>query len=122
MNRRPGIQAVDLARTLSQFAIEKKARQPRLLDVSGLSSYTNYLLIVSATSERHARALADHIREQTRALRIKPLGVEGYEYGQWILIDFGEIVVHVFLESTRTYYDLDGLWVDAHSVPLEEVG
>jgi len=120
--RRPGIEAVDLARNLSQLAVEKKARKPRLLDVGELSSYTNFLLILSATSERHARGLADHLREQSSAMHIKPLGIEGYEHGQWILLDYGEVVVHVFLETARDYYDLDGLWVDASSLPIEEVG
>lgn len=121
-NRRSGIEAVDLARNLSRFAIEKKARKPRLLDVGDLTSYTSFLLILSATSERHARALADHLREQSRALKVRPLGIEGFDHGQWILLDYGEVVVHIFMETTREYYDLDGLWVDASSLPIEEAG
>lgn len=93
-----------------------------MLGVSELTSYTNFLLIVTATSDRHARALADHLIEQTKLKSVKPLGVEGYDSGQWILLDFGDVIVHIFQENTRDYYDLDGLWIDAESLPIEDVG
>jgi ribosome-associated protein len=93
-----------------------------LLGVSELTSYTNYLLIVTATSDRHARALADHLTEQMKSQSIKPLGVEGYDSGQWILLDYSDVIVHIFQETSRDYYDLDGLWRDAESLPIEEVG
>ena len=85
-----------------------------------MNSYTNFLLILTATSDRHARALTDHLTEQLKRQKAKPLGVEGYDSGQWILLDFGEVIVHVFQETTRDYYDLDGLWVDADDIPIEE--
>ena len=93
-----------------------------MLGVSELTTYTNYLLIVTATSDRHARALADHLTEQMKLKSIKPLGVEGYDSGQWILLDYSDVIVHIFQESSRDYYDLDGLWIDAESLPIEEVG
>lgn len=93
-----------------------------MLAVSKLTSYTNYLLIVTATSDRHARALADHLREELKSQGVKPLGVEGYESGQWILLDYSDVIVHIFQETSRDYYDLDGLWIDAESLPIENVG
>jgi ribosome-associated protein len=114
--------ALDLARTLTELAAEKKARRPRLLGVSELTTYTDYVLILTATSDRHARALADHLTEHLKSKSIKPLGVEGYDTGQWILLDFNDVIVHVFQESSRDYYDLDGLWTDAESLPIEDAG
>jgi ribosome-associated protein len=93
-----------------------------LLDVSELTSYTNFLLILTATSDRHARALADHLIEEMRGRKVRPLGVEGHAVGQWILVDFGDVIAHIFQETVREYYDLDGLWIDAASVPIEETG
>jgi ribosome-associated protein len=107
---------------LSVLAAEKKARRPRLLDVGDLTTYTSYLLIVTATSDRHARALADHMMEQMRLNQTKPFGVEGYDTGQWILLDFSDVIVHIFQENSRDYYDLDGLWIDAESLPIEDAG
>jgi ribosome-associated protein len=107
---------------LTALAAEKKARRPRLLDVGELTSYTNYLLIVTATSDRHARALADYMTEQLKLKTIKPLGVEGHDTGQWILLDYSDVIVHIFQETTRDYYDLDGLWIDAESLPIEDLG
>jgi ribosome-associated protein len=93
-----------------------------LLGVSELTTYTSYLLIVTATSDRHARALADHLIEQMKTKSIKPFGVEGYDSGQWILLDYSDVIVHIFQETTRDYYDLDGLWIDAESLPIEDAG
>ncbi len=104
------------------LAAEKKAIRPRLLDVGELTTYTNFLLIVTATSDRHARALADHMTEQLKLKAVKPFGVEGHDTGQWILLDYSDVIVHIFQENSRDYYDLDGLWIDAESLPVEAVG
>ena len=87
-----------------------------------LASYTDYILILTATSDRHARALADHIQRSMRERKIRPLGVEGQDTGQWILLDFGDVIVHVLQEQARDYYDLDGLWIDAKRLTLRETG
>lgn len=93
-----------------------------MLEVSQLSSYTNYILILTATSDRHARALSDHMNEQMKKQKERPIGVEGQDTGQWILMDYGDVVVHIFQETYRDYYDLDGLWIDAEQLATEEVG
>ena len=87
-----------------------------------LATYTDYILILTATSDRHARALADHIQRSMRERKIRPLGMEGQDTGQWILLDFGDVIVHVLQEQARDYYDLDGLWIDAKRLTLRETG
>jgi len=89
--------------------------------VGRLTTYTNYLLILTATSDRHARALTEHLSAHLKQLGVKPLGVEGNDTGQWILIDCGDTIVHIFQEATRDFYDLDGLWVEAESLPIDEL-
>jgi len=105
---------------MSDLAIDKKAQDVKLLDVRQLTDYTSYLLLLTAGNERHARALADHLLETLRPEKIRPLGTEGYDGGQWILLDFGDVVVHIFVTATRLYYDLDSLWVEAARLPVGE--
>ncbi len=107
---------------LTELADEKKARAPSLFDVRELATYTDYILILTATSDRHARALADHLQRSMRERKIRPLGVEGQDTGQWILLDFGDVIVHVLHEQARDYYDLDGLWIDAKRLPVQQTG
>lgn len=99
---------------------EKKARRPLLLNVGTIASYTDFILLVTATSDRHARALADFVVEEMKKRRVRVSGVEGYETGQWILLDYGDAVVHILQADVRAYYDLDGLWADAERIPVEE--
>lgn len=113
-------QSLDLAYRMGSLAIDKKAREIKLLDVRQLTDYTSYILLLTAGNERHARALADHLLENLRPEKIRPLGTEGYDGGQWILLDFGDIVVHIFVTATRLYYDLDNLWVEAARLPVGE--
>lgn len=77
-------------------------------------------MLLTATSERHARALASHIVESAKKGKQRPLGVEGLEAGQWILLDFGDVIIHVLQEQSREHYDLDGLWIEARRIPVEE--
>ncbi len=114
------MKSVDLAMTAMEAALEKKALEPVLLDVKGQSSYTDYILLLSGRSDRHVQAVADAVVETLKKTRGKhPLGVEGKRDGQWTLIDFGDVVVHVFYHPVREFYDLEGLWVDAPRVPIE---
>lgn len=106
-----------LAERLCALADEKKARAASLYDVRELTSYADYILVLGATSDRHARALADHLRRTLREEGVRPVGVEGEESGQWVLLDYGDVIVHVMQEQTRSYYDLDGLWIDARRLP-----
>jgi ribosome-associated protein len=105
---------------LASLAAEKKARRSLLLNVGHITSYTDFILLVTATSDRHARALASHIVEQMKKHKVRVYGIEGHEAGQWILLDYGDVIVHILQADVRAYYDLDGLWADAEQVAVEE--
>jgi ribosome-associated protein len=100
-------------------ALDKKALEPVLIDVSEQSSYTDFILVLSGRSDRHVQHVADAIVEAFAARKRKPVGMEGEKEGRWVLIDFGEVVVHVFYHPLRDFYDLEGLWCDAPRVELE---
>lgn len=107
------------ARLALAAALDKKALEPVMLDVSGLCSYADYILVVSGRSDRQVDAIADGV---TRALRdegIRPFGVEGVDSGQWALLDFGDFVVHVFYHPMREHFDLESLWIEADRVKLD---
>jgi ribosome-associated protein len=101
-------------------AIEKKAMDIVLIDLRGLSTITDYFLIMSGNSDRHTEAIGEAILEKMEEAGYKPIGVEGLSEGRWALLDFGDLVVHVFYEPIREYYDLEGLWADAPRVDWEK--
>lgn len=109
-------------RTLAcaRAALDKKALDLVVLDTSELSSIGDHFVICSGRSDTQVQAIADGIQTELAALGVKPLSVEGYAHGQWVLIDFGDVVVHVFQVPVRTFYDLDRLWVRAPRVDLPE--
>jgi len=103
------------------YALEKKALDLKLLDVRGLSSLTDYLLIVSGRSDRQVEAIATGIELGLKKEHgITPLASEGLREGRWALLDYGDIMVHVFQEPVRVFYDLDGLWSEAPLVALPD--
>jgi ribosome-associated protein len=113
-------QALELAKLALEAALDKKALEPLLLGVHELCSYTDYLLVVSGRSDRQVDAIAKGVVETLKKERgLIPLGVEGVETGQWALIDYGEVVIHVFHHPVREHYDLESLWNDAPRVPIE---
>lgn len=101
------------------LALDKKAVEPVLLDVRELCGYCNYQLIVSGRSDRQVDAISDGVVAGLRDLGLRALGTEGKRSGHWSLLDFGDVVVHVFLHSLREHYDLEGLWNDAPRVEIE---
>jgi len=111
--------ARERALTATRGALDKKALEPALLDVRNATSYTDYILILSGRSDRQVQAVADGVVEALRAAGSKPIGVEGDAQGHWVLLDFGDVVVHVFYHPLREFYDLEGLWLDAPRVRLD---
>jgi len=99
-------------------AIEKKAQDPVLLELKGISSITDYFLLCSGRSDRQVQAIAQGIEEDLKKKGIRPLGQEGMVEGRWILLDYEDVVVHIFLDPVRKFYDLEGLWIDAQRVNL----
>ena len=99
-------------------AIEKKAQDLTLLELKGISSFTDYFVICSGRSDRQVQAIAQAIEAALKTKGIRPLGQEGTAAGRWILMDYEDVVVHVFLEPVRKFYDLEGLWIDAPRIDL----
>lgn len=87
-----------------------KAVNTVCMDVSGLTDVMDYLVICSGTSNRHVKSLADNVCMEAKKAGQRPLGVEGEDAGEWVLVDFGDVVVHVMLPATRDFYDLERLW------------
>ena len=115
------IDARELAQLVLDVALEKKALDPALLKVTDLVGYADYFVVVSARSARQVRAVADQVR---RVLKDEhgqlPVGIEGMETCKWVLVDFDDVVLHVFQEGSRAFYDLEGLWADAPRLPVPE--
>jgi ribosome-associated protein len=97
----------------------KKALNLSLLDMKEITSFTDYFFICSGTSDRQVQAIAEGIREVLEGKGVRPLGLEGTPEGKWILMDYEDVVVHVFLEPVRQFYDLEGLWVDAPRINVQ---
>ncbi len=106
--------ALDCARA----AIDKKAENVRILDLSNLSGFTDYFVIVSGMSDRQVQAISDSIENAMSTHGHELLSSEGYADGRWVLLDFGDVIVHVFLDALREYYDLENLWQDAPRVTI----
>lgn len=99
-------------------AADRRGSNPVLLDVRRLSGVTDYYLVVSGSSDRRVQAIGDGILEAMAERGVRPLGVEGLKEGRWVVLDYGEWVVHAFYEELRGYYDLEGLWFDAPRVEV----
>jgi ribosome-associated protein len=94
-------------------SLEKKAKDLIILKVKELSAFADYFIIVSGTSDRQVRAIATAIQENLKKAEILPLGIEGEAAGQWILMDYNDVIIHIFLDTVRTFYDLERLWSEA---------
>lgn len=110
------LQGKKTATTIAKAATEKSAARVTVLDVTGLVGYTDFVVICQAQSDRQCRAIADHVIATMKAAGQRPFVTEGYDAGQWVLVDFSDVIVHIFLPDVRDFYDLDGLWVDAPKV------
>ncbi|MEW6077550.1 MAG: ribosome silencing factor [Thermodesulfobacteriota bacterium] len=96
----------------------KKAENVVLLDVRGLTSIADAFIICCGNSSRQVTALADHIVTTLKKQGIRPLSSEGLEDGRWALLDYGHVIIHVFYESVRAFYDIEGLWSDARRIDI----
>lgn len=100
-------------------AADKKAVDIRVLDLRQIATFTEFFIIASGTNQRQVQAIADEITEQLKKqLNSRPNRAEGYTSGEWVLIDFGDFIVHVFDKDAREFYDLERLWRDAQKVDL----
>ncbi len=99
-----------LTRLITDTMEDLKAQDVQTFDVHTLTTMTDYMIIASGGSDRQVKAIADKVIEAARARKIKPLGVEGRQQSEWILIDFGDVIAHVMHPDTRDYYQLEKLW------------
>jgi ribosome-associated protein len=117
--RRDTRAAETLARAAIDAALDKKALLPVLIDVSAMASYTDFIGIVSGRSDRQVDAIAEAVRLAMKERGRSLLGQEGTGSGRWTLLDFGDVVVHVFYHPVREFYDLESLWGDAPRLPMK---
>ena len=101
-----------------QAVLGKKAMHVVALDVRELTSIADVFIICSGRSNRQVSAIAEHIERELRRHKIKPLSVEGTAEGHWVLMDYGHVIIHVFFDPVREFYDLEGLWSDARRIPI----
>ena len=114
------MQSKDRAQKCADFALDKKAFNVRILDVRKISSLTDFLVLASGSSDRQVKAAAESVHlGLKKEHNTMPIGIEGINEGRWVLIDYGDVMVHVFHEPVRLFYDLDGLWCDAIEIPCQ---
>jgi ribosome-associated protein len=104
----------------AQAALEKKAFDITILELKKASSLTDYFLICSGRSDRQVQAIAQSIEEKMGEQGIHPLGEEGMREGRWVLVDYDDVVIHIFYDQVRRYYDLEGLWIEAPRINSPE--
>lgn len=104
------LEAPQLAEKVVSSLADLKGRDIRLLDVRGKSSFTDFMVIVSATSDRHLRSLAQRLVDDMKQFNVAPLGTEGEDSREWVLVDFVDVLVHVMLPEVRDHYQLEQLW------------
>lgn len=112
------ISVLEKLKLLGNWLTEKKGENLLLLDVRELSNVFEGIILVTANNARHARSLADYLLEKVKEKDFELLGLEGYQSGEWILLDLNDVVVHIFLEDIRTFYNLEGFWVKAKQLEL----
>ncbi len=110
---------LELAQICAQAALDTKAEDLVILDVRGLTTFTEYFLIMNGKSTRHVQALAETIEAKLRSKRIKASSAEGLHEGMWVLLDFDDVVVHIFYHEQRNFYDLEGLWSEGKRIEIE---
>jgi len=114
----PALTSKSFAKACGELALEKRAENVTLIDLRKLGAATDFFVICTGSGERHVRAIADHVVQEMSKRGLRPWHVEGYTSRKWILVDYVDVVVHVFNSETRRFYSLETLWGDA---PSEEV-
>lgn len=107
---------LELAQICAASALDTKAEDLVILDVRGLASFTDYFVIMNGKSTRHVQALAETVERSLRSKRVKASTAEGIAEGLWVLLDFDDVVVHIFYYEQRKFYDLEGLWSQAKRI------
>lgn len=119
-NARVSMDPLTKALSCAREADDRKATDIVLLDVSGITTLADYFLICSGRSSRQVQGIAEAVQTRLRELGVRPLGVEGEREGHWVLMDYGDVIVHIFYQPIRELYDLESLWSDGTVVSLDE--
>jgi ribosome-associated protein len=109
-----------MALLAAQAGLDKRAAEIEIIDVTGKVDYADYLVLMTGHSDRHVATIAQAVDEMLSRHGANAISVEGLPRGNWVLIDFVDVVVHVLLQEARALYDLDGLWMDARRVPVPD--
>jgi ribosome-associated protein len=117
----PDVTLTSLERAIkcAQFALDKKAVDVKVLEIAKISSIADYLVISTGMSDKQVQAIADSVKKGLKKFG-KALDIEGVREGKWVVIDYGDVLVHIFVDELRRYYDLDRLWGDAPLVDIPE--
>src|SRR6476620_1702881 len=111
--------SIELAKKAAQLCLDYKANDVVLLDLRGVTDMTDFFIVASGTSDTHVRSVGENLAEDMKKLGAAAYHVEGTAKGRWVLIDFVDFVVHVFHPTLRDFYQLERLWSDAESIPIE---
>lgn len=113
------ITALERALKCAELSLDKKAYEVKILEIAGISSIADYLVIATGKSDKQVQAIAESVRSGLKKFG-KPLDIEGMQEGKWVVIDYGDVLFHAFIEDLRRYYDLDGLWAAASEVAIPD--
>jgi ribosome-associated protein len=122
VNEARRVKTREVALLVAAAALEKKAERIEIIDLGSRVDYADFVVLMSGRSDRQVQAIAGGVEALLKARGYPSKAMEGYAQGQWVLIDFDDVVAHVFLEDARQYYDLEGLWMDAPRIPLADAG
>jgi len=118
LHGRSKLESETLARRVADLALDRKALDLIVIDVRNLSTYTDFIVVASGTSDRHVQSVVEQVAAELRDEGVRAIGSEGLSEGQWALLDFGSVVLHVFHQFTRGIYDLEGLWKSAPRIVI----
>jgi ribosome-associated protein len=113
------MEAFEIVKICGVLAEEKKAQDVVIMELDDLTDIADYFLVASGTSERHVRTIADSVETGMKERGVKPYAVEGNRDGRWVIIDYQNVIVHIFLEQLRELYDLESLWIEAKKYRIE---
>jgi ribosome-associated protein len=113
--------SLDTVRRIVKACEEVKGQETTILDVHSISDIADYFVVVSGRSDRQVQGITNRVIEELCRSGVKPMSVEGYEDVQWVLVDCGDVVVHIFYEPVRAMYDIESLWMRAERIPTQDV-
>jgi ribosome-associated protein len=114
------VRSNEKALIIGKLAEEKKAREVLILDLARLTDIADFFVVASGTSDRQVRTIAESVELGMKERGVRPLSREGYDEGRWIIVDYGDVVLHAFLEPLRELYDLESLWIEAARYRVDE--